>query len=271
MLINVIFITKNVDHFTNKLFDKNTELVVVTAHYNENLDWLKNCKYPLIVCDKYESLPMPFERDANCTIENKGQEASVFLKFIISYYDELPKYVAFIHGHETSPHQKYPHGILHAIENAKKETYKFISLNNEFQSMIIDPSLQFDNNHTTDIYANGHNDHIRMQRLWENLYKPYLKIDFPTRLRYQRSAQFIVSRECIQRHPVEFYEKLFQYTTHPELIDSDTTHVQAAYVLEFSWHMIFGENPDMCDTDQNDPLFTSCIDDTYLKTRFNLS
>ena len=191
-------------------------------------------------------------------------KASSFLKFIIVNYDNLPEYIAFIHGHETAPHQYHPDGILNAIDSANLNNYEYISLNNRLQSIIYDKNMRFDRNHPDDIYQITDVAHVLMKKAWPIIYQPELGIPFPEKLRYQQSAQFIVSRNKIYSHPKEFYEKLYRFVTYPYDIDPQTTDYISACVLEFSWHMIFGEKPDMCDTAPNDPLYNSCNDNIYL-------
>lgn len=250
-------------HYIDYTFDENTDIIIVSAHYNEDLDWLNNSKYPVVVCDKKGAGSINLISNKKCTMDiNRGREASAFLKFIIEYYDKLPKKIAFIHGHETAYHQKYPDGILKAIENANIDKYGYISLNNELQSIILSNS-KFERNHPSDIYRIDDGPHLEMKKVWSKLYEKELGYEFSNTLRYQRSAQFIVSREKIRSHPKQFYEDLYNYVIDPAN-DDYTTSV----VLEFSWHMIFGEKPDMCDTDINDNLYNSCDNDTYLKTRF---
>lgn len=36
---------------------------------------------------------------------NKGDEVASYLRFIVDYWDTLPEYTAFVHGHDVSWHQ----------------------------------------------------------------------------------------------------------------------------------------------------------------------
>ena len=259
ILFHIKYYSKSKENFLND----NEDLVIVVAHFNEDLDWLKQSKYPIIVCNKKGSGSMNFIQDENCTMDiNRGREASAFLKYIINNYDNLPNKIAFIHGHETAYHQRYPYGILKAIENANIDKYGYISLNNELQSIILQNN-KFDRNHPKVIFGTDDVHHLEMKNRWSELYEKELNYEFPKALRYQRSAQFIVTKEKIRSHSKKFYQDLYNY-----VIDLKNDDYTTSVVLEFSWHMIFGETPDMCNTLKNDELYNSCNDDTYFKTRF---
>ena len=268
LYLNIIH--KSKETFVNSSFDENTEMIIVSAHFNENLDWLKNVKFPLIVCDKNASDLTDLEIDKYCSMElNRGREASIFLKFIIVYYDKLPKHIAFIHGHETAWHQHHPDGILKAIDTANINKYEYISLNNSLVSLRYEPYMKFNIEHPTDCKYIDDTDMSRVvhrffEKYWTTIFEPDLKIAFPEKLRYQQSAQFIVSRNRIRKHPKSFYIKLYKFVIDPNVDDYHTS-----VSLEFLWHIIFGEKPDICETDINDPLYTDCTNETYLNTRFN--
>jgi hypothetical protein len=218
------------------------------------------------MCDKPGSDTTDFTPDMTCTLDvNYGREASSYLSYIINNYENLPDHVAFIHGHEEAYHQNNPYGILKAIEMAKINEYDYISLNNEMQAMILEPGMVFERNNPWWISKQQDMNHYLMRRVWKDLYEPYLGYPFPEKIRCERSAQFIVSKKAILNRPKKMYEELLHFLSYGE----KEFGTLASFVLEFSWHMIFGEKPDMCDTDENDPLYNSCGDTTYHETRFN--
>ena len=100
-------IYKNIDskilNLSNNYYDKkdlsNIKLIVLVNHYNENLFWLKNINYPFIISSKNIA-------DKNLYFSiNKGNEATAYLYYIIKYYDKLPEYTIFCHGHLIDWHQ----------------------------------------------------------------------------------------------------------------------------------------------------------------------
>jgi hypothetical protein len=115
-------------NYHRKWHDK-TDTIIVTAHFKEDLAWLRKSPYPVVVCSKAGADKAALTPDAKCTMKfNRGREFGSYLKFIIEYYDQLPLYVAFIHGHETAWHQQLH--IFDAIRCAKKKQFGYISLNN---------------------------------------------------------------------------------------------------------------------------------------------
>jgi len=270
LLIIIIYIINNYNYLENFNLQRNYNLVIVSAHYNEDLNWLKNSKYPVIICDKPTASPMDFEANDSCSIDiNLGREASSFLMYIINNYNNLPDFIAFIHGHEHTFHQKHPYGILRAIETARLDKYEYISLNVLIQSIIYQEGLEFERNKPRIDYVSDI-AHILMKDIWPIIYEPELGYSFPETLRYHRSAQFIVSRNKILAHPIEFYKKLYDFVIDPQsfLPNSNYNDFNSSCTLEFSWHMIFGLSPDFCETDPNDPIYNNCNEETYLHSRF---
>ena len=127
----IVFKLKYVEHFTEpKTWNRDTDYVIVSSHFNEDLGWLKRSPYPVVVCSKLHSdAALPIDQKCSSPI-NKGKEVTAYLKFIIEYYDDLPKNVAFIHGHEKAWHQHLD--IFDAIKCADARKYGFVSLNNCF-------------------------------------------------------------------------------------------------------------------------------------------
>ena len=116
-------------------FDSDTDLIIVSSHYTENLDWLEQSHVPVIVSSN-SCTPRSFPEGSCVYVDpklnnpiNRGREASAYIRFIVTYYEMLPKHIAFIHGHENAWHQKYPGPLLKAIQNAKYHEFPFISLN----------------------------------------------------------------------------------------------------------------------------------------------
>ena len=197
---------------------RRSSLVIVTAHYNEDLEWLKKSKYQVVLCDKPGAKSSSFTPDKSCTLDvNKGQEASSYLKYIVENYDRLPDRIAFIHGHEETYHQKYPKHLLEAIDDARKDL-DFVSLDNWIHLQVRNdrdfPDIKVHKNSHTP--GTGHEQVVLIQDHW-NFLKTFVKFDImPQYLRYNGHAQFIVSRNAIYKHSKETYKKLL-----PFVIDTD--------------------------------------------------
>jgi Protein of unknown function (DUF3431) len=242
------------------------ELVIVSAHYKEDLDWLTKSPWRVVVCDKPGGAAMSFPPDPTCTLsENRGREASSYLKYIIENYDNLPERIAFIHGHEDADHQKYPRGMLQAIKDAKKDL-DFVSLNNWIHlKKDAGPAPQLP------VHPNSHEfgDHPKvyeeMRRNWDTVFRPILGIDIPNYFRFPSSAQFVVSKKAILRQPKDVYQKLYDFMMEPGSDDW-----ARGVVMEFIWHMLFtGQGHDICNDPSDGPMYQTCSDEAYRNSRFN--
>jgi len=216
----------------NKNWDSNTELIIVTSHFTEDLEWLKQSKYPLVVCSKVGAHIPAIPADPKCIIPNIGNEASSYLKFIITYYDNLPEHIAFIHGHETSWHQSVD--ILKAIDGALYKTYNYISLNGIFLKR-----------------KNNTEFHELIQKIYKQYFESTIGVSYPKNsVQHDACAQFIVSRNTIKKYSKEIYSNWFNLIIDVELakINGDqfckticTSSFIWGLIFEFIWHIIFGE------------------------------
>lgn len=100
---------------------KEPTVVIVTSHWKEDLNWLKKSKYPVVLIDHEGSDPPAIE--PTTIIPNRGNESSSYIRYIIDNWDSLPDYVAFIHGHETSHHQKHKEHMLTLIDRARRSRF----------------------------------------------------------------------------------------------------------------------------------------------------
>jgi len=200
-------------------------VTIVTSHWKEDLTWLATqSTFPVVLIDKEGADPGPIV--PRHVIPNQGKEASAYLKYIVENYDSLPDRVAFIHGHETSVHQKHTRPLLEVIQ-ASNPKYGFVPLNNM---------------HFGGEFADNKKAQIRLFTFWDRL---CLGTTVPSDhavpeeagpMVYDLGAQFVVSRERIRRNPKMLYEGwLHIMTTHPEFAD------EFALILEGSWHVVFGE------------------------------
>lgn len=206
------------------------KLVIVTSHYKEDLNWLKESPWKVIVCSKIGSPSKPeINLDEKCLCENKGNECTSYLKYIIANYYQLPEYIAFIHGHETAWHQnlvlkgKYKSNILNLIENAKIIDHDFISLNGTF----------IDDRKKGKLLGF---DYLRF--LWPIHFQPFLGLELPDYVFHDCCAQFIVHKSMITRLPLAVWEHWFKLFYNP-----DINHKILGYSFEYCWHILFGQDP----------------------------
>jgi len=181
---------------------------IASAHFNENLEWITRVKYPTLVYSK--TIPtnnfIPF---------NKVQEVPAYLKYIIDNYYNLPEYSIFVHGHEYSPHQN--DSIVNIINNLKFDR-DIINLNRPDWYNKYDQAKRPDWGWIEDN--------------WEEVFQSHLP--FPEKLWFPAGAQFAVNKNCILKHPFEFYTKLYKWCEGTKL-----DNYISSRIFEYTWFYIF--------------------------------
>jgi hypothetical protein len=162
-----------------------------------------------------------------CNNQNIGRESTSYLEFIIRHYDNLPQYVAFLHGHETAWHQK--EDVLHRLNTFSPDTCmkNYISLNKHWlwkDEGKTNPDMERD-------------DKLGYLDVWKEWFEKELG-PAPSREAYFQHdccAQFIVSRKAILRHKKESYKRWHKF------LSDEKENYWRTILFEHVWHMIFGE------------------------------
>ena len=71
------------------------QLVLVMAHWNEDISWINSQPFPTIIYEKNAKNYDPVS-PLHFVPRNVANEASAFLKFIVDYYDTLPAATLFL-------------------------------------------------------------------------------------------------------------------------------------------------------------------------------
>lgn len=158
--------------------------------------------------------------------EVRGDECTAYLQYIRDMYLELPSYTVFLQA-DADHHLffSYLSTALGGIESGRFEV-PFLHLNFHRHYQTTTPCMR-----DVERVIFNYTDDIRVEAL--PLIGTYC------------CAQFIVSRERILRHPIDFYERtLF-------LVDGSVKDICSpgpprrsshCYVLEYLWHIVFGED-----------------------------
>lgn len=218
-----------------KCWDSDTEILLVVAHWDQDLRWLTSQKYfPFVVGRKCSDDPI-------CGVPiNKGAEGSTYLRFILNNWNDLPKRICCLDDHRRSWHQKFDKiKKLRKIERRTGFPDGFFPLN----GVRID-TMEESRNWKYELFSS----------VWNAVVKPHLKIDCPTRIVADGSAQFIVSRDQICARPRELYEDLYHYCIGTKRWDGDEEWRDGAgfsyspggqdwvggnFFMEWIWHLIF--------------------------------
>ena len=162
---------------------------IVVSRYNKKVDWVYRLKgdNKIFIYDK-ETPENPYNIPVN-----KGNEASVYLKYIIDNYDNLSTYTFFIHDDEYTWH--HYGSIVDKFDEAVRSNKMYYNIND---NCVLGSILT--NEWYSDILE------------WYKLYvENYIHMDtLPNKdwtLNYRGSAQFLVNKSLITNLPKKFYEK----------------------------------------------------------------
>jgi len=209
MFISIIWTRKQ----RVKLAEPTSEIVI--SHYNEDLGWVDRLPFPnILIASK--------TRDPPYVTVNKGNEASIFLKYICENYHQLKDYTIFLHGHEHAWHQDgsivtiLPHAWKEMIQ--QKQLYR--SLNVPLCGSIL---------------SNLHMDQIRT---W---YQEYLHEEMGPLEKHgdwtvgmQCCAQFIVHRSIIQRRSHQCYQRLLDW-----ILTTELSNEVSGRFMEWTWELLW--------------------------------
>jgi hypothetical protein len=185
---------------------------VVSAHFHEDLSWILNSKYPVVIYSK------TITSSANHIGINKTQECPAYLKFIVENYESLPEYSIFVHGHRNSEHQ---------------DDY----IDNKINGLVFDRDIIGLNR--PDFYNILSDDVVEYRVEWgwvkDNWLSVFGKyIPTPEKLGFPACAQFAVNRKCIRRLPIQFWESLLKWS-----LDNSLENHISSRIMEYSWYYIF--------------------------------
>ena len=196
-------------------------ITCVVSRYKKNVDWV----YKLPNINKFCIYDKENPKNEYNIPVNKGNEASVYLKYIVDNYNQLPDFTFFIHDDEYAWH--HSGSILDKFNEA-------------YNQAVVHQTLYYNINDKSILGSILSNKQCLS---WYNTYiEPYIPIDsLPQRdwtQNHRGSAQFLVHRSLITKLPVKFYEDLYNWiltTTLPNAI--------SGRFLEWTWHLFWDIYP----------------------------
>lgn len=195
---------------------------IVVSRYNKNTDFVyKLNNVNIMIYDKENTNNL-----LNVPV-NKGQEASVYLKYIIDYYDELPTFTFFIHDDEYAWH--HSGSIIDKYNEAVMSNKMYYNVNDRCIWNVHNSIKEW---HGEAVFKDF--------MLWYNKYiEEYIPIltvpnsnDFI--YGYNGSAQFLVHKDLIRNFPKEFYIKLYDW-----IITTKLQNYFSSRYLEWTWHLFW--------------------------------
>ena len=201
------------------------DIWIVSSHFNEDLDWLRDSEFRTVVVSKRPEALDPRGFGAVHHVPNKGREFGSYLWFICNHWDALPDGVAFIHGHERSYHQSM--GTFKAIERFRGEP--FHGLNGDRHCAY----HYFFEGQVHPFFGPGPGSEWAWTRLGLDRV-----CHRPSQLVFQPGTQTIVSREIIRCRPLAFYQRMLD-----TLMGQADEGYHFSLLIEAAWHVALDQPP----------------------------
>lgn len=220
-------------------------VVLVVAHWKEDLTWLNSNGLEYVPRVLYQ------RHDANAPYysPNHGNEAGVYLQFIVEHYDALPEQVVFLQG---DPANHVDMGtLLETIRCLRAGEVPYLSLS----SMPHLPDRNLDN--YTGVWSPAHV--APFHHLVPKCARDFLAlfaIEPPADLVVGTycCATFTASREAIRRHPLSAWRRLYEVvgTNVDRCVWNERVaaaggnvaglaDLNEGFIMEHLWHALLGE------------------------------
>jgi hypothetical protein len=151
---------------------------------------------------------------------NNGNEASVYLKYIIDHYDVLDDFTFFIHDEEYSWH--HTGSILDRFSEAINSKELYYNVNHQMLETFSHITLKKELLYFYDKYIEPY---IPFEKLPNKDWLPG----------YKGCAQFLVHKSLIRNLPRKFYEDIYEFT----ILPGSNNNKLAGYILEWTWHIFW--------------------------------
>jgi len=195
---------------------------IVVSRYKKEVDWVNRLKgiNEILIYEK----EMP-ECKYNIPL-NKGNEASVYLKYIVDHYDNLPDFTFFAHDDEYAWH--HSGSIVDKFDEAIASNQKYYNINDKCILGSIKENVWY-------------NDILEWYEKYIEKYIPIKSLPYEDwTIDYRGSAQFLVNKSLIRCLPKIFYEDLYNW-----IIETDMPSFKSGRFLEWTWHIFWVIYPNM--------------------------
>jgi hypothetical protein len=168
-------------------------MLIVVARYNEDVEWTR--RFPnVLIYNKGESLNTEVPLYNEILLENVGREGHTYYKYICDNYDNLEDYTVFLQG---EPFYHSPNLLLnleYLVKNIHNMEFDFKYLSETLK----DCSLE---------QCHFSLEPLPLKDVYEKLFEK--RIDNLSFI-FGAGAQYVVSKDAIQKRPREFYMKIVE-------------------------------------------------------------
>lgn len=188
----------------------NKNVQVVIAHYSEDISYLDKICYPFVLLSNHSI--------QSNTIPNRGNEALLYIKYIIDNYNNLPNYVMFLHGHRTS----WAHRDIPSEEIVQNTTF-----NSDYCDL-------------DGFYVNIESEMKKLLYILSHV-KAYLQPFIPFNIFQKKyfklylKAEFYVSKKAIKQYSLNDYVTLYEGL----MAFTKISGWDIGFLMEFLWSYIF--------------------------------
>jgi len=194
---------------------------IVVSRYKKNTEWTQKLQ-------KYNTNIMIYDKE---NPENKynipkniGNEASVYLKYIVDNYFDLTDYTFFIHDDEYSWH--HTGSIEERFIEAVQSREKFYNINHYY----FEP------------YSTAIHQKQPFHEWYNKFVEPYIPFEkLPNKddflIGFKGCAQFLVHKDLILHLPFKFYSDIYNW-----ILNNEGVH-NSGFYLEWTWHLFWIISP----------------------------
>lgn len=176
----------------------------MVSRYNQSVDWVGEYAPSMILYDRSDN-PIP----GSNIVMNIGTDIADKLHFIISNYNILPDVCVYTKGN--------------LFKYITKEEFDLVKDNKEFTPLLTKNHRTYSDENGNEVcfYMNG--IYWEINNMWYLNSHPCkfdpkevqkdLGIDKMEYVPFAPGSNYILTKENIRKHPVEFYQKLYNYLT----------------------------------------------------------
>ncbi|KAI1077759.1 hypothetical protein F5B20DRAFT_572000 [Whalleya microplaca] len=215
--------------------------MVVASTKKEDTSWLHkyvpHWRKNIYVVDKpHAPLTVP---------QNKGNEAMVYLTYIIDRYYTLPDNVLFLHASRFQWHNDDPdYDSLAGLRNLRVPYLQEAGYVNLRCVWAIGCPAEI---HPFEDEANAQDENPITKHIYKKSFEELFPgVPVPEVVAVSCCSQFGVTRDTIQKRPRDDYLHYRQW-----LLDTPLDNSLNGRVFEFTWHIIFGKNASHCPSAQD--------------------